>query len=167
MKETFKITGLTDQQVAESRARHGMNVLTPPKKRSLWLQFLDCFKDPLIKILLVAFALSVGIAAYEYFGTGKTAEVLLEPVGIFIAIVLATLVGFLVEVNANKKFEILNKLNDDVLVKVTRNGKVTQIARRDVVVGDVVMLDAGENVPADGDLTTASARSKRSPPSTT
>ena len=152
MKETFKITGLTDQQVAESRARHGMNVLTPPKKRSLWLQFLDCFNDPLIKILLVAFALSVGIAAYEYFGTGKTAEVLLEPVGIFIAIVLATLVGFLVEVNANKKFEILNKLNDDVLVKVTRNGKVTQIARRDVVVGDVVMLDAGENVPADGDL---------------
>ena len=152
MKETFKITGLTEQQVAESRAKYGMNVLTPPKKRPLWLQFLDCFDDPLIRILLVAFALSIGIAAYEFFGIGKSAEVLLEPVGIFIAIVLATLVGFLVEVNANKKFEILNKLNDDVLVKVTRNGKVTQIARRDVVVGDVVMLDAGEKVPADGDL---------------
>ena len=152
MKETFKIKGLTEQQVAESRAKYGPNVLTPPKKRSLWLQFLDCFNDPLIKILLVAFALSVGIAIYEYFGTGKSAEVLFEPVGIFIAILLATLVGFLVEVNANKKFEILNKLNDDVLVKVTRDGKVTQIARRDVVVGDVVMLDAGENVPADGEL---------------
>ena len=104
MKETFKITGLTEQQVAESRSKHGTNVLTPPKKRSLWLQFLDCFNNPLIKILLVAFALSIGIAAYEFFGIGKSAEVLFEPVGIFIAILLATLVGFLVEVNANKKF---------------------------------------------------------------
>lgn len=152
MTEKHKITGLNDAQVAQSRSQHGMNVLTPPKKRSLWLQFMDCFNDPLIRILLVALLLSVGISIYEYVGLHLSSEVLLEPVGIFLAIVLATLVGFLVEINANKKFEILNKLNDDVAVKVMRNGVVTQIPRRDVVVGDVVMLDAGENVPADGEL---------------
>ena len=147
-----KITGLTAAQVEQSRREHGTNVLTPPKRKPLLKQFLECFDDPLIKILLVALLLSVGIAAYEYFGLQRGADVLLEPLGIFIAITLATLVGFLVEVNANKKFNILNKMHDDVPVKVKRQGHVTQIARRDVVVGDIVMLDAGEKVPADGEL---------------
>lgn len=136
----------------ESRKKHGTNELTPPPRKSLLKQFLKTFDDPLIKILLVALLLSVGIAFYEYFGLHKSADCLLEPLGIFLAIVLATLVGFLVEMNANKKFDILNKINDDIAVKVLRENGITQVPRRDVVVGDIVMLDAGENIPADGVL---------------
>lgn len=149
-----KITGLTWQQVEDSRARHGTNVLTPPRRRPVWLQFLDKFKDPLIQILLVALLLSVGISIYEYFYIEGIvlAKVFLEPLGIFLAILLATLIGFLVELNANKKFRLLNKMNDSVSVNVVRNGKVRQIERRDVVVGDVVLLEAGDKIPADGRL---------------
>ncbi|MCQ2288681.1 MAG: calcium-translocating P-type ATPase, PMCA-type [Muribaculaceae bacterium] len=144
--------GLTTQQVEASRREHGANVLTPPKRRSLWSQFLDKFNDPLIKILLVALALSLGIAGYEFFKYDEGMAVLLEPAGIFVAIVLATLVGFLVEVNANKKFDILNQTNDDILVKVVRNGSITTVSRCDIVVGDIAILETGEKVPADGIL---------------
>ncbi|MBO5541358.1 MAG: calcium-translocating P-type ATPase, PMCA-type [Muribaculaceae bacterium] len=150
MKKTL---GLTEQQVLESRRRHGDNVLTPPPRKSLWKLFLEKFDDPLIKILLVALMLSVGISIYELVHLKQGAEVLLEPLGIVIAVVLATLVGFLVEVNANKKFDLLNRTNDDVLYKVMRTGHVTQVPRRDIVVGDIVILDTGERVPADGRLT--------------
>ena len=148
----MKKLGLTEQQVQESRRLHGDNVLTPPPRKSLWVQFLEKFDDPLIKILLVALLLSVGISLYELFWLGEGLEVLLEPLGIVIALVLATLVGFLVEVNANKKFDLLNKTDDDVKVKVMRDGHVTQVPRRDIVVGDIVILDTGERVPADGRL---------------
>ncbi len=146
------ITGLNSEQVLASRRKHGENVLTPPPRKSLLVQFLETFDDPLIKILLVALLLSVGISLYELFFLHKSADVLLEPLGIFLAIMLATLVGFLVEVNANKKFDLLNKMHDDTPVKVMREGKITQVPRRDVVVGDIVLLDAGERVPADGIL---------------
>lgn len=152
MTDTKQLKGLTDEQVAESRAKHGYNILTPPAKRSLFSQFLDKFKDPLIKILLVALLLSLGISFYEVFGLNEPASVFFEPIGIFIAITLATLVGFIVEVNANKKFEMLNQVNDEVAVKVLRNGNITQIPRKDVVVGDIIMLETGEEVPADGVL---------------
>lgn len=151
-KPNAQLQGLTSQQVIESRRKHGENVLTPPKRQSLWSQFLEKFDDPLIKILLVALLLSMGIAVYEYFYISYSLSVLLEPTGIFIAIVLATLVGFLVEVNANKKFDLLNKTNDDIQVKVVRDGGVTSIPRREVVVGDIVILETGEKVPADGVL---------------
>ena len=144
--------GLTDAEVERSRKLHGSNVLTPPPRTPLWRQFLAKFDDSLIKILLVALMLSVGIACYEYFVLHQGTEALFEPVGIFAAIMLATLVGFLVEVNANKKFDLLNKSNDDIGVKVVRNGHVTIVPRRDVVVGDVVLLDTGDRVPADGTL---------------
>ena len=144
------ITGLTDQQVNESRHTHGANVLTPPPREPLWKQFLEKFNDPLIKILLVALLLSVGLSVYEFFWLHLGATILFEPIGIFIAIVLATLVGFLVEVNANKKFRLLNQTDDHVGVKVVRSGHITQVPRCDVVVGDVVILDTGEKVPADG-----------------
>ncbi len=148
-----KLIGLTEQQVLESRRLHGDNVLSPPPRKSLWKQFLEKFDDPLIKILLVALVLSVGISLYELLHLHQGAEVLFEPLGIVIAVILATLVGFLVEVNANKKFDLLNKTNDDVKVKVMREGHVTQVPRRDIVVGDIVILDTGERVPADGRLT--------------
>lgn len=150
MNTTWK--GLTQQEVIDSRRTHGDNVLTPPPRRSLWSQFVEKFNDPLIKILLVALLLSVGLACYEYFSLGTGPEALLEPVGIFVAVVLATMVGFVVEVKANKKFEILNKTDDDLPVTVVRDGRVRQVPRRDIVVGDVVLLETGERVPADGHL---------------
>lgn len=146
------ITGLTSQQVLDSRAQHGDNVLTPPEQHSLWSQFIEKFNDPLIKILLVALLLAVCLALYEYIWLKMGVEALFEPIGIFLAIVLATMVGFVVEVKANKKFEVLNKSDDDLLVKVLRDEHVCQVPRRDVVVGDIVFLEAGERVPADGRL---------------
>ena len=144
--------GLTAEQVIASRQEHGTNVLTPPVHEPLWKQFLKKFDDPLIKILLVALALSVGLSIYEFFWLDMGVSILFEPLGIFIAIVLATLVGFLVEVNANKKFRLLNQTDDHIKVKVMRAGHITQVPRCDIVVGDIVILDTGEKVPADGEL---------------
>ncbi len=144
--------GLSAKEVEESRAKYGVNILTPPEKESVWSQFLEKFSDPLIKILLVALCLSLGIACYEVFGLGDGLYVFFEPLGIFVAIILATVIGFALELNANKKFEMLNKVNDDVPVTVVRDGNVTQVARKDIVVGDIVMLGTGDEVPADGTL---------------
>lgn len=107
------LTGLTDSQVLESRQKHGANVLTPPKKQSLWAKFFEKFGDPLIIILLIAGALSVGISCYEYFGLDEGAGVFFEPVGIFIAILLATGLAFIFELKADKEFSLLNQVNDD------------------------------------------------------
>ena len=104
MAENQHIKGLTAQQVIESREKHGVNILTPPPKPSLWIKFFENFKDPMIRFLLVALALSVGIAIYEFTQPGHGLEVFFEPVGIFVAIMLATGIGFALEVNANKKF---------------------------------------------------------------
>ena len=150
--ETDITKGLNQQQVAESRNRHGDNVLTPPEKASVWTQFLEKFKDPLIKILLVALVLSIGIACYEAFWLNAGGKSYLEPLGIFLAVTLATVIGFVIELNANKKFEMLNQMNDDAAVTVVRDGNITQVARRDIVVGDVVILETGDEVPADGNL---------------
>ena len=130
-------------------------MLTPPKHDSKWKLLKEKFKDPLIEILLVALLLSFGVSGYEiHLGMGM--QSLLEPVGILTAVLLATVVGFLVELTANKKFELLNKVNDEVKVKVLRDGKVCNIVRQQLVVGDVVMLDTGEEVPADGELINSS-----------
>lgn len=152
MSQSTHFKGLSQAQVQESRIAYGINRLTPPPRKSPFIQFLETFNTPLIKILLVALLLSSGIALYEYFGLHMGADCLLEPLGIFLAVILATLVGFLVEMNANKKFDLLNKMNDDVPVKVMRYGGITQVPRSEIVVGDIVMLDAGENIPADGEL---------------
>lgn len=144
--------GLTDRQVIESRRLHGENILTPPPKPSLWRKFLSCFADPLIRILLVALMLSVGIAVYEYVSGVKTLSVFLEPVGIFFAIMMATVIGFWLEVSADRKFDVLNKVNDDILVKVIRNGSVAQVPRREIVVGDIVIIETGDEIVADGRL---------------
>ncbi|MEE1298360.1 MAG: calcium-translocating P-type ATPase, PMCA-type [Muribaculaceae bacterium] len=150
--EKHHFGGLSQEEVIKSREQNGVNILTPPEKTSLWVQFLEKFKDPLIRILLVALVLSVGISAYEAFWLGHDMSVFLEPLGIFVAVMLATVVGFIVEVNANKKFQLLNQVNDDIQVKVVRDGKITEVPRKEIVVGDVVLLETGEEVPADGEL---------------
>ncbi len=152
MSEHHHYSGLTDEQVTESRARHGANVLTPPRREPLWRQFLEKFEDPIIRILLVALLASVGIAAFEYFKEGAGPSVLFEPAGIFVAVMLATCIGFWFEVKANKAFNVLNQVNDEEAVQVIRNGKPVEVARRDVVVGDIVVLNTGDEVPADGEL---------------
>lgn len=152
MEEKHHYTGLTDAQVLESRKEHGANVLTPPQKEPLWRQFLEKFTDPLIIILLIAGGLSIGISCYEYFGLGQGTEVFFEPVGIFVAILLASGLAFYFELQADKEFTILNQVHDDELVTLIRNGNVTQVPRREVVVGDIVILGSGEEVPADCEL---------------
>lgn len=146
------LVGLTDAQVLESRMKHGVNILTPPKKDPLWKQFFEKFGDPLIIILMIAGVLSIGISFYEYFGLGQGGEVFFEPAGIFVAILLATGLAFYFELKADKEFTILNHVNDDEPVEVIRNGNATQIPRKDVVVGDIVILNTGEEVAADGEL---------------
>lgn len=146
------LTGLTDAQVLESREKYGRNVLTPPARDPLWKQYLEKFRDPLIIVLLVAGMLSVVISLYGYFGLGHGASAFFEPVGIFVAILLATGLSFLFEVKANREFSILNQVNDDEPVQVIRNGNAHEIPRKDVVVGDIVIFSTGEEIPADAEL---------------
>lgn len=152
MESKHHYTGLTAREVAQSRSKYGENVLTPPAKDPLWLQFLDKFRDPLIIILLIAGALSILISCYEYFALGDGPTVFFEPVGIFVAIMLATGLSFYFEYQADKEFAILNKVNDDEPVEVIRDSNTTQIPRREVVVGDIVIVNTGEEIPADGEL---------------
>lgn len=152
MANYHRFEGLTSAQVEESRSKYGSNILTPQAKESLWIQFFKKFGDPLIIVLLVAGALSIGISCYEYFGLERDFSVFFEPIGIFIAILLATGLSFIFEAKAEREFSILNRVNDDQPVQVLRDGNVSQVPRKDVVVGDVVILNTGEEIPADGQL---------------
>ena len=153
MENKQQYQGLNPEQVAESRRLHGENVLTPPEKTSLWKQFLEKFEDPIIRILLVAWVLSMVIAGVHCWGPEAAGfSAFLEPLGIFFAIMLASCVGFFFEVKANRAFDVLNTVNDDILVTVIRGGKITEVPRRDIVVGDIVLLGTGDEVPADGHL---------------
>ncbi len=152
MEQKHHYTGLTDAQVLESRKKNGVNILTPPEKDPLWKQFLKKFKDSLIIILLIAGFLSLGISCYEYFKLGKDWQTFFEPVGIFVAVLLATGIAFIFELKADKQFAILNQVNDDELVEVIRNGNATTVMKKDIVVGDVVILTTGMEIPADGKL---------------
>lgn len=153
MDKKHQYQGLTKQQVDENRRLYGENVLTPPKKASLWSQFLEKFDDPIIRILLVAWLLSMIIAGVHCWGPeAKGFTAFLEPIGIFFAIMLASCVGFFFEMKANKAFDVLNTVNDDTMVKVIREGNICQVPKKEVVVGDIVVLETGEEVPADGHL---------------
>ena len=152
MKNNKNYQGLTDAEVLKSREQHGVNILTPPEKESLFSKFLEKFDDALIRILLVAGVLSIGIACYEYWGLGHSWTVFFEPIGIFIAILLATGLSFYFEMIADKEFAILNQVNDDEPVKVIRNGNTIEIPKKDVVVGDIVILSTGDEIPADAEL---------------
>ena len=136
--------GLSDKEVEESRLKHGDNTLTPPRKTSMWQLYLEKYKDPIIQILLVAATISLILAFVE----GE----FMETIGIFIAIFLATTIGFYFEMDAAKKFNMLTSLSEDQDVKVRRGGRVMNIPRRNVVVGDVVLIETGDEVPADGTL---------------
>lgn len=143
-KDELYHIGLTDEEVRKSRAEHGVNLLTPPKRQSMWKLYLEKFEDPVVRVLLVAafFSLIISIVENEYA----------ETIGIIFAILLATGIGFYFEYDANKKFDLLNAVNEETLVKVIRNGHVREIPRKDVVVGDTVLLETGEEIPADGRL---------------
>ncbi len=151
MKEE-KYRGLTAAEVEESRRLHGTNLLTPPERESLLKLFLEKFRDPLIIILLIAGVLSIVISFYEYYGLGESKQVFIEPVGIFMAIILATGLGFYFEYKAEQEFAVLNRMSDDEPVMVVRDGNTTTVARREVVVGDIVILQTGEEIPADCQL---------------
>ncbi len=147
MTEEIKREGLNSEQVIASRAKYGENVLTPPKKTSIWKLYIDKYKDPIIEILLVAAAVSLVLAFVNHD--------FMETIGIFLAIFLATTVGFYFELDAAKKFNVLTAMNDDQPVKVRREGKVTEIPRREVVVGDIIIMEPGDEVPADARLVSA------------
>lgn len=144
IRTTINHEGLSRDEVIASRRQHGENVLTPPKKISVWKLYFDKYRDPIIEILLVAAAISLVLAFVN--------NDFMETIGIFLAIFLATTVGFYFELDAAKKFEVLTAMNDDQLVKVRREGKVTTIPRREVVVGDVVLVEPGDEIPADARL---------------
>ena len=144
VKKEHTYTGLTDAEVSASRARHGVNLLTPPKRPSLWKLYLEKFEDPVVRVLLVAALLSLVISIVE--------NDYAETIGIIAAILLATGIGFAFEYDASRKFDLLNAVSEETLVKVMRNGHIHEIPRKDVVVGDIVLLETGEEVPADGEL---------------
>ena len=143
-KDDYNHLGLTDSEVLQSREKNGINLLTPPKRPSLWKLYLEKFEDPVVRVLLVAavFSLIISIIENEYA----------ETIGIIAAILLATGIGFFFEYDANKKFDLLNAVNEETLVKVIRNGRVQEIPRKEVVVGDIIILETGEEIPADGEL---------------
>ena len=154
MAQTAPRIGLTEKQVEESRAKHGANVLTPPEKTPLWKLFLEKFQDPIIRILLLALLASVGISCFEYSQGEAGLDAFFEPAGILFAIILATGIAFWFEVRANRAFDILNQVSDEDPVQVVRgeNGTITEVPKRDIVVGDIVILNTGNEIPADGEL---------------
>lgn len=144
MEDKKNYYGLNDQQVIKSREENGLNILSPPKREPLWKLFLEKFEDPIIRILLIAAFLSLGISFVHWEFA--------ETIGIFCAILLATGVAFWFELDAIKKFDILNKVKDDEPIQVIRNGKVGEVLKKEIVVGDIVLLNTGGEVPADGEL---------------
>lgn len=148
----MKHTGLTDKQVAENREKYGENILTPAEKNPWWKEYLSHFTEPLIVILLIAGVLSVGISIYDFYSLSHDWKVFFEPAGIFMAIFLATTLAYIFESRANKAFKILNQVNDDESVDVYRNGAVTTVPRREIVVDDIVIVNTGDEIPADGTL---------------
>ncbi|MCD8293100.1 MAG: haloacid dehalogenase, partial [Prevotellaceae bacterium] len=161
MSQNYRYTGLTDEQVSASRRKNGVNVLTPPEHDPWWKGFLGKFYKfkgqeeeplPLIRILLIAGIISILISCYERFWLMQDWKVFFEPIGIFVAILLATGLAFIFEQRADKAFQILSQVNDDEPVKVKRNGHMTTVPRKEVVVGDIVLLNTGDEIPADGEL---------------
>ena len=145
--ENVNLQGLGDAQVEASRSQHGENVLTPPRRTSYWKLYLDKYHDPIIQILLVAALVSLLLAFIE--------RDFMETLGIILAVVIATTVGFYFECDAARRFNVLTAMNEDQRVKVRRNGRVTEVKRREVVVGDIILVEVGDEIPADAQLVEA------------
>ena len=140
----IKYKGLSEEQVVESRVKFGENMLTPPVRKPWWRLLLEKFNDPIIRILTIAAVIAIAVGAVNGH--------YLEGVGIIVAIFLATFMSFINEYRAGKEFDILNQVNEENPVKVIRNGGVTSIPKKDVVVGDIVIVDRGDEIPSDGVL---------------
>lgn len=145
--ENVNLQGLGDAQVEASHSQHGENVLTPPRRTSYWKLYLDKYRDPIIQILLVAALVSLLLAFIE--------RDFMETLGIILAVVIATTVGFYFECDAARRFNVLTAMNEDQRVKVRRNGRVTEVKRREVVVGDIILVEVGDEIPADAQLVEA------------
>ncbi|MDY4250547.1 calcium-translocating P-type ATPase, PMCA-type [Bacteroides pyogenes] len=143
-KEDYYHLGLTENEVLQSRRENGINLLTPSKRPSLWKLYLEKFEDPIVRVLLIAAVLSLIISLIE--------NEYAETIGIIAAILLATGIGFFFEYDANKKFDLLNAVNEETPVKVIRSGRIQEVPRKDIVTGDIVILETGEEIPADGEL---------------
>ncbi|HYH69198.1 MAG TPA: cation-transporting P-type ATPase, partial [Urbifossiella sp.] len=137
--------GLSPAEVEASRRAHGSNVLTPPERDPLWKQFLEKFEDPVIRILIIAAVIQIGVNVYKQ-------EFPIEGLAIVAAILLATFLAFINEYKANREFDILNQVNDDVPIKVIRDGRFQTAARRDIVVDDVILIETGDEAPCDGEV---------------
>jgi len=152
MTTNYHYKGLTDAQVLESRKKYGSNVLTPPKQEPLWKQYLEKFGDPLIIILMITGVLAISVSCYEFWGLHESKAVFFEPIGIFVAIFLATGLAFYFEKRGEKGANELKKNEDDDPVGVIRNGNAIEIPRKDVVVGDILVIQTGQEIPADAEL---------------
>ena len=152
MSQSNHYTGLSAREVEESRAQYGVNVLTPPAKTPLWKRFLEKFEDPIIIILLFAGIFSLLISCYEFFALNSAATIFFEPVGIFVAVWLSTGLAFYFELKANEEFELLNQVNDEEPVRVIRDSNTIEVPKCDIVVGDIVMIGTGDDIPADAEL---------------
>ncbi len=139
-----KQQGLTAAEVLQSRLEHGENVLTPPKQQSKWRLYLEKYEDPMVRILLVAALVSLALSFVK--------QDFVETLGIIAAIILATTVGFYFECDAARRFSILTQMGEEQSVKVMRDGRLQEIPRREIVVGDIVIVETGDEVPADGKL---------------
>ena len=150
MNVVEKYKWLTSAEVDENRAKYGRNEVAPPERDPWWKMYLETFEDPIIRLLLIAIGLSMLITGYKYFTEGHLEWY--EPVGVMIAVFLATYIGFINTWKAMKQFDVLNQINGDIPVTVVRNGNITQIPKSEVVVNDIVILETGMEVPADGEV---------------
>lgn len=146
------IKGLTPEQVLENRASYGVNILTPKERKSIFMRFLEKFKDPLIIILIVAGIMSLSISCYEFGYLSSSWNVFFEPMGILLAILLSTTLSFVFELKSDKEFSLLNQVDDEEPVIVIRNGVHSKIPKKDVVFDDIIILEEGCEVPADAEL---------------
>ncbi len=142
--------GLSKQQVLQMREKFGRNELTPPEREPWWKLLLEKFDDPTIKILIAAAVISLLMTAAEKWLLKDPDASFIDSIGIFLAVLLATLVGYFSERKSAKEFELLNKVKDDIRVKVLREGQLEEISIGELVVGDLIRVDLGDKIPADG-----------------
>ncbi|MBP6713942.1 MAG: cation-translocating P-type ATPase [Aliarcobacter sp.] len=155
MNFTTEFKGLTEEEVIKNRKEYGENVVPPPERDPWWKMYLETYEDPIIRILLIAIVLSLIISGYKFYSTGHFEWY--EPVGVIVAVLLATYIGFINTWKAMKQFDVLNQVNNDIKVIVIRNGYVTEVPKTQIVVGDVVILETGAEIPADGDILEATS----------